>query len=49
MLDKLKKLNKNVAFYDVSSPEFSEYGKVVNTIDAAEIVAEAKKIKNPES
>lgn len=47
MLDRLKNLNKDVAFHDVSSPAFSEYGRVVDTIDATEIVAEAKKIKNP--
>lgn len=47
MLDRLKSINKDTAFYDIYSPEFSEYGRVVDTIDATEIVAEATKIKNP--
>ena len=47
MLDRLKNLNKDVAFHDVSSPKFSEYGRVINTIDATEIIAEARKMKNP--
>ena len=49
MLDKLKKLNENVEFYDIYSPEFAEYGKVIESLDATELIAEAKKIKNPES
>ena len=49
MLNRLKELNKDVAFYDISSPEFAEYGRVIDSFDATEIIAEAKKIDQPES
>jgi len=49
MLNHLKKLNKNIAFYDIFSEEFSEYGRVIDDIDVSEIMAEAKAIPYPES
>lgn len=49
MLNHLKKLNKNIAFYDIFSEEFSEYGRVIDDIGVSEIMAEAKAIPYPES
>lgn len=49
MLNNLKELNKNIAFYDIFSEEFSEYGRVIDDIDVSEIMAEAKAIPYPES
>ena len=49
MLNRLKETNKDVSFYDVYSPEFAEYGRVIDTLDVTEIIAEAKKMQNPES
>ncbi len=49
MLNHLKELNKNIAFYDIFSEEFSEYGRVIDDIDVSEIMAEAKAIPYPES
>ena len=46
MLDKLKKLNPTVEFFNVFSDEFSEYGKVLNC-DVSEIISCAEEIKNP--
>lgn len=49
MLDRLAKLNKSIPFFDVYSEEFSEYGRVVEDIDVATLIAEAKKMPFPES
>ncbi len=49
MLNHLKELNKNIAFYDMYSEEFSEYGRVIDDIDVLEIIAEAKDIPYPKS
>ena len=49
MLNHLKELNKNIAFYDIFSEEFSEYGRVIDDIGVSEIMAEAKVIPYPES
>lgn len=49
MLNHLKELNKNIAFYDIFSEEFSEYGRVIDDIGVSEIMAEAKAIPYPES
>lgn len=46
MLENLKKLNPNITFCDVNSPEFSTFGRIIN-IDAAEIISVAEKIENP--
>ena len=48
MLENLKKLNKEVAFFAVTDEEFSEYGRVIEGFDTSEIIKEAKKMKNPE-
>ena len=49
MLEKLKKLNPDVDFYDVSDKEFASFGRIVKNLDATEIIETAKKIPNPES
>jgi len=49
MLENLKKLNPNVAFYDVSDKEFASFGRIIKSLDATEIIETAKKIPNPES
>ena len=49
VLDKLKQLNPEVAFYDVTDKEFASFGKIIKTLDANEIIEVANKIENPES
>ena len=49
MLEKLKKLNPEVEFYDVSDKEFAPFGRMIKGLDAAEMIEAAKKIPNPES
>ncbi len=49
MLDKLKKLNPEIEFYDVSDNKFSTFGKIIKNIDTTEIIETAKKIPNPDS
>ena len=49
MLEKLKTLNPEIEFYDVSDREFASYGKIINNLDTTEIIEVAKKIQNPES
>lgn len=49
MLEKLKKLNPEIPFYDVGDDEFASFGKVINGLDSKEIIAAAKKIENPEN
>ena len=49
MLEKLKKLNPEIEFYDVSDKEFSSFGRIINGLDISELVSEAKKIPNTES
>lgn len=49
MLENLKKLNPEVELYDVSDKEFASFGRIIKSIDAAEIIETAKKIPNPES
>lgn len=48
MLDRLKKLNPNIKFYDIHSKEFSKYGLVLD-IDTSEMVAECERISRPET
>lgn len=48
MLNKLKELNTGIAFFDIYSDEFSEYGRVVNDIDATELISLAGKLEYPE-
>ncbi|MBQ5590932.1 MAG: DUF4867 family protein [Clostridia bacterium] len=49
MIKKLKELNQNIEFYDVFDEEFSNYGRVINDIDASDIISAAKEIKKPET
>ena len=47
MLESLKKLNPDIKFCDVHSPEFLTFGKVLTSLDTTEIIAQAQKIENP--
>lgn len=49
MLENLKKLNSEVKFLDVNSPEFATFGRVIKTLDISEIKKEAEKMENPEN
>ena len=49
MLEKLKKLNSEIPFYNVFDEEFASYGRIITDIDATEIIEVAKKIQNPEA
>lgn len=46
MINELKIKNKEFEIYDVCSEEFTSYGRIIKGLDVAEIIAEAKKIKN---
>ena len=48
MLEKLKKLNPTVRFFDVFSNEFSEYGRILCDYDIADIKDKAGKIEYPQ-
>lgn len=47
MLEKLKKLNPTVKFFDIYSKEFAEYGRVIDNYDISEVIACAEKIDFP--
>lgn len=49
MLEKLKKLNPNLAFYDVYDEAFRPYGRVIEDLDTDEIVKAGNKISLPTS
>lgn len=49
MLETLKKLNPEIPFYSVNDSEFSSFGRIIEDLDTAEIIATAKTIKNPEN
>lgn len=49
MLKKLIDLNKEIEIYDVSDKEFLSFGRIIKELDVSEIIATAKKIKNPDS
>ena len=49
MLENLKKLNSDIKFYDVNSPKFARYGRIIKNLDLTEITAEANRFTNPES
>ena len=49
MLENLKKLNPDIEFYDVSSEEFSTFGRIIKNIDVTEITKVCDGIDNPES
>lgn len=48
MLESLKKLNPYIRIYSVNDSEFKTFGRVIENLDTAEIIAAAKKIENPE-
>lgn len=48
MLNKLREKNPGLKIYDVNDAAFKKYGRVIHT-DAAEIVAECKKMPLPKS
>lgn len=47
MLEKLRKLNPTVKFFDVRDAEFSEYGRVIDGYEVEEIMAAAQDIPYP--
>lgn len=49
MLENLKKLNPDIKLYDVDSPEFSTFGRLIKNIDVTEIISTAKQIENLEN
>ena len=49
MLEILKNKNPEIEVLDVYSDEFASYGRIIEGINIAEIMAEAEKISNPES
>ena len=49
MFEKLKLLNHEIDFYDVSDKEFASFGRIITNLDTAEIIKTAEKIENPES
>ncbi len=49
MIENLKKLNPDIKLYDVNSPEFAVFGRIIKSIDVAEITSVAKQIANPEN
>ena len=49
MLENLRKLNPDIEFFDVTSKEFSSFGRIIKNIDATEIIKVSEEIENPES
>ncbi len=49
MIERLKELNPEIAFYDIHSLEFKEYGRVITDFDARALITAAEKIKLPEN
>ena len=45
MLDKVKKLNPDIEIFDVTSEEFTTFGRIIKGMDVTEIITEAKKIE----
>lgn len=45
MLEKLKKLNPDIEIFDVTSEEFTTFGRIIKGMDVTEIITEAKKIE----
>ncbi len=45
----LQKSNPNIKIYTTDSPEFKNYGEVIEGFDASEIIKAAKQIKMPEA
>lgn len=48
MLKTLREKNPTLAFYDVSSPEFASFGRVIKNMDVRAILEAAEKIALPE-
>ena len=44
MLENLKKLNPDIKFFDVTSDEFSTFGRIIKNIDVTEITNVCDKI-----
>lgn len=49
MLEKLRKLNPGLPIFSVRDTEFTDYGKVLEGYDAAEIISISSKIEMPEN
>lgn len=49
MLKRLKELNPQIEFYNVTDKEFALFGKIVKDLDVSEIIKVAKNIPNPQS
>lgn len=49
MLERLKKLNPELKFYDVKDSEFVSYGRIIEGLDITEIVKEAEKMPKVEN
>ena len=49
MLNKIKELNSEIEIFDINDKEFETFGRVINGVNADEIIVAAKKIQNPES
>ena len=47
MIEKLKKLNPTVAFYDVRDAEFAKYGRIIDGLDVSELICKANEIALP--
>lgn len=48
MFEKLKLLNHEIDFYDVSDKEFASFGRIITNLDTSEIINAAEKISNPD-
>jgi hypothetical protein len=49
MLENLRQKNPEIRFYSVYDKEFAPFGRVIDGVDASEIIRVAKTIKKPES
>ena len=49
MLEKLKRLNPDIEFFDVNDKEFLTFGRKLCSFDTKEIIDVAEKIENPEN
>lgn len=49
MLEKLKKLNPEVALFDVRDKEFATFGRIITNLDVTQIAKAAEQIPDPET
>lgn len=49
MLNIIKEKNPDIKLYSVNNSEFKAFGRVINDLDTAEIIAAAEKIQSPEA